>query len=317
MYLKLIIFFIINIILYQNVISKGDKGINNNYLNLLGQMKNFKKSLELINTRLSEISQRLPNENNEDSDIPEVNSVLSDRNSKPIFDIRFDSMPENCTFDEPSTCAQATKCTRLNGVYNISDINYSNKTFLAYCDYDSYGGDWLYVLKISDGTGNFNRSWQEYVNGFGNVAGEFWLGLEKLYAYTNFYGPQELNIHLENFEGRKAYARYDNFVVGNAHEKYKLKSLGRFSGTAGDSLFHTLNMEFSTYDNDNDYDCAMLREGGFWFTNCGEADPTGPYLHGNYSQEMEGSYWNSFEGLFYSPKTIIFMIRRRRSDSLN
>ncbi|KAI0243155.1 hypothetical protein LSAT2_002961 [Lamellibrachia satsuma] len=31
----------------------------------------------------------------------------------------------------------------------------------------------------------FNRTWNDYKNGFGDVSGEFWLGLEKLYRITN------------------------------------------------------------------------------------------------------------------------------------
>ncbi|KAM7347458.1 angiopoietin-related protein 2-like [Cochliomyia hominivorax] len=241
--------------------------------------------------------------------------------SKPKFDIRIDSLPENCTINhQPTSCEEATNCNRSSGIYNLTDTNYSNNTFLAYCDEENYDGNWLQILKVIDGSENFNRPWMDYVNGFGDINGEFWLGLEKLYALTNFYGTQELNIHLENFEGRTAFLRYDNFVVGNADEKYQLKSLGRYTGTIKDDLYSNVGQKFSTYDNDNDMffrNCARLREGGFWFSDCGSVHPTGPYLRGSYKCFKEGSFWKSFEGMHYAPKTIIFMIRRRNDAGLN
>ncbi|XP_037827788.1 ficolin-2-like, partial [Lucilia sericata] len=156
-----------------------------------------------------------------------------------------------------------------------------------------------YILKRVDGSENFRRSWLDYVNGFGNPVGEYWIGLENLYALTNFYGPQELLVFLENFKGETAFARYDHFVIGNAVEKYKLKSLGRYAGTAGDSLYNQLNAAFSTLDNDNDNsnrNCADIRKGGFWFKDCTIVNPTGHYLRGAYSNNYEGSFWKTFGG---------------------
>jgi len=38
---------------------------------------------------------------------------------------------------------------------------------------------------------------------------------------------------LADFEGNSRYAEYDDFRVGSAAQKYRLLSLGRYSGTAG------------------------------------------------------------------------------------
>ncbi|XP_037815563.1 ficolin-1-like [Lucilia sericata] len=105
------------------------------------------------------------------------------------------------------------------------------------------------------------------------------LGLERLYALTNYYGPQELIVYIENFEGIAKYARYSDFVIGNASEKYELKTLGEYSGTAGDSMSNQFGCYFTTYDNDNDMNdslnCAKTYGGGFWFKSCTTANPTG------------------------------------------
>ena len=36
-----------------------------------------------------------------------------------------------------------------------------------------------------DGSVNFLRGWSDYKYGFGNMASEFWLGLEKIHMITN------------------------------------------------------------------------------------------------------------------------------------
>jgi len=38
---------------------------------------------------------------------------------------------------------------------------------------------------------------------------------------------------LADFEGNTRYAEYDNFAVDSAIEKFRLVSLGTYSGTAG------------------------------------------------------------------------------------
>lgn len=45
-------------------------------------------------------------------------------------------------------------------------------------------------------------------------------------------------------------------------------------------------------------------------------NPTGRYLRGKYAGAYEGSFWKTFGGAYYSQKSIIFMIRRRRAEKL-
>ena len=44
---------------------------------------------------------------------------------------------------------------------------------------------------------------------------------------------QRLRIDLGDFAGNISYAEYDNFTVGSLHSKYRLDSLGTYSGNAG------------------------------------------------------------------------------------
>lgn len=44
---------------------------------------------------------------------------------------------------------------------------------------------------------------------------------------------QELRIDMKDMEGNSAYALCDNFVVDSEKNNFKLKSVGKYSGTAG------------------------------------------------------------------------------------
>jgi len=51
--------------------------------------------------------------------------------------------------------------------------------------------------------------------------------------------PQELHIKMEDWEGNKVYASYDNFRVGSEQELYKLVSIGKYTGTASQYVMKT------------------------------------------------------------------------------
>ena len=82
--------------------------------------------------------------------------------------------------------------------------------------------------KRLDGSVDFYRYWDDYKNGFGNLNGEFWLGLDKIYRLTE-KKRNRLRVDLEETTGNTAYAEYDMFAVTNEATKYKL-SLGNYSG---------------------------------------------------------------------------------------
>jgi ficolin len=44
---------------------------------------------------------------------------------------------------------------------------------------------WTVIHNRQDGSVNFLREWGDFKNGFGNLATEFWLGLEKIHMLTN------------------------------------------------------------------------------------------------------------------------------------
>lgn len=176
------------------------------------------------------------------------------------------------THEIPTNCAEATACTGRSGFYEIKPQQFINDTLLVECDATTEGGDWIVIQRRHDGSVDFYRNWSEYKRGFGDIDGEFFIGLDNLHALTNFDGPQELLILMEMKNSKTAQATYSSFAIGNESEKYKLKRIGKYSGTAGDSLLHHLGCKFTTKDQDNDKldtgNCAQSHLGAWWYNRC-------------------------------------------------
>ena len=154
------------------------------------------------------------------------------------------------------------------------------------------GGGWTVFQRREDGSVDFYRNWTDYENGFGNLTGEFWLGLSKIHRLTK-EGSNTLRVDLGDFEGNTRYANYSTFSVSDGSTEYIL-TVGGYSGTAGNSLFQHNGSRFSTYDNDNDElgntNCAQLQTSAWWYRIwvwpdmqliffCGLSSLNGPYFY--------------------------------------
>ena len=100
--------------------------------------------------------------------------------------------------------------------------------FDVYCDHSAPGGGWTVFQKRLDGSVDFYRGWNDYKLGFGNLNGEFWLGLDKIHRLTKSERCK-LRVDLEDTAGKTAYAEYDMFAVTSERTKYQL-GIGTYSG---------------------------------------------------------------------------------------
>ena len=114
-----------------------------------------------------------------------------------------------------------------SGVYTIDPDG--SGAFDVFCDQTTAGGGWTVFQKRIDGSVDFYRGWADYKKGFGNLSGEFWLGLDKIHRLTNS-DTFKLRVDLEDWEGETRFAEYDTFAIGDEASKYRL-SLGSYSGT--------------------------------------------------------------------------------------
>lgn len=176
--------------------------------------------------------------------------------------------------DLPASCDEAFDMyqTTESSIYKLYLPDNELTPFEVYCLADPQGGPaWTVVQRRLDGSEDFYRDWNDYVAGFGDQQGEFFIGLDKLYALTNDQ-PNELWIQLEDFEGEQRFARYTDFAIGDLDENYALNKLGGFNGNAGDSLVEQKGSQFSTIDRDNDNDptksCAITYNGAWWYNRC-------------------------------------------------
>ncbi|XP_063903855.1 techylectin-5A-like isoform X2 [Zophobas morio] len=212
----------------------------------------------------------------------------------------------------PSDCREIQKeGFSISGVYRILPKR-SLESFLVWCDMSTRGGGWTYVLNRFNGSQNFNLKWTDYKQGFGNLSGEHWLGLDHLYELTNSK-PTKLLIELMDWDSKTAYALYSKFQIGIEAEDYKIKTLGSYNGDAGDSFRPHEGVKFSTADNDHSSKgtCAASFESGWWFTDCHQVLLTGKYI----KNPTPGTYyrsamtWREFHGFNYSLKEARMMIR--------
>ncbi|XP_065210080.1 angiopoietin-2 [Planococcus citri] len=207
---------------------------------------------------------------------------------------------------------------RQSGVYYLQIRGTAYWYLKVYCEQDIADGGWT-VIHRRDDFGireNFNRDWNDYKNGFGDLSKEFWLGNENIYMLTN-NEEYSLRVELEDFEGNKRYAQYSHFKIYSEGEYYKLEIDG-YDGNAGDSLndpwYGSNNSPFSTYNRDNDrssLNCASMLKGGWWWRSCGRG------LNGLYLTDpqdltaRQGIVWFRWRGWDYTLKKAMMMIRPR------
>ncbi|XP_028413255.1 angiopoietin-2-like [Dendronephthya gigantea] len=139
---------------------------------------------------------------------------------------------------------------------------------------------WTVFQRRQDGSQDFYLGWSDYKAGFGDINGEFWLGLDKI-RYLTKSGQNVLRVDLMDFNGTEIHAKYGTFSVADEPDKYRL-SIGNFSGDAGDSLADHNHMQFTTRDSDNDIfksdNCAVKSKGAWWYNKCHRSSLNGLYL---------------------------------------
>ncbi|KAF4118006.1 microfibril-associated glycoprotein 4-like [Onychostoma macrolepis] len=205
----------------------------------------------------------------------------------------------------------------VSGIYSIYPAG--DVPVWVYCQMisdmnDKDKGGWTVIQRRMDGSINFYQPWKEYKTGFGTTEGEYWLGLENMYQLTH-NRKYMLRVDLEDFDGRKGFARYSSFSVGPETDGYTLQVAGFKDGGAGDSLTDHNDQKFSTFDKDQDAygnNCAKEYLGAFWYKFCHTANPNGMYLWGEDNTHYGiGVVWSTWKNSFtVSMKSFSMKIKR-------
>ncbi|XP_003793180.1 angiopoietin-related protein 3 [Otolemur garnettii] len=202
-----------------------------------------------------------------------------------------------------------------SGVYAIRPSN--SQVFNVYCDVKS-GTSWTLIQRRTDGSRNFNETWENYKHGFGRLDGEFWLGLEKIYRIAK-QSDHILRIELEDWKDNTHYIQY-SFRLGDEETNYTLH-LARTTGTIASALPEHRDLVFSTWDHraKGHVNCPESSPGGWWWHDvCGENNLNSKYNKPRAKSKPErrrGLCWKSRDGKLYSIKSTKMLIRPIGSES--
>ena len=224
------------------------------------------------------------------------------------------------------TCIAKADCAKIlasnpassSGVYSIL-LAGTQQIKQVWCDMDTDGGGWTVFLKRIDGSVDFYQDLAAYTQGFGDVNGEYWLGLDALHAMTSAKTYQ-IRVDMSDWDSASAHSLHASMVVADASDNYRLTVGAFLGGDGGDCLLgRNQNMPFTTKDADRDnvgYNCAQHHTGGFWSNECSRCHPTAKYYTGgdytNPDGENNGIQWKSWSlrtSQWYSLKTVNMKLR--------
>ena len=191
------------------------------------------------------------------------------------------------------------------GLYEIKDPCAGDREFIdnyakmhVRCDMETDGGGWIVIQRRNANFErvNFTRNWEDYVNGFGDLDGEFWIGLKNMYELTN-QQEVELQISVWNNPGTAITWNYQTFRISDSADNYRLTVSGGTGDGNRDAFAYNNGHYFTTYDRDNNgRNCGYKDQGGWWYNNCAYANLNGRHersgLPGT-SRSEELLIWNS------------------------
>ena len=158
----------------------------------------------------------------------------------------------------------------------------TSRSRLTRCDMKSDNGGWMVIMRRDSSVSpqvDFDRTWKDYENGFGELETEFWYGLKEMHCLTQ--KEVEMRIDLTATNGTKFHWTYGLFTIDGPETNYTLH-IGEAVGSPGthapDALTRNVNdggsgpQKFTTKDRDNDRlgsNCAQNYGSGWWWTQCG------------------------------------------------
>ncbi|XP_040448517.1 LOW QUALITY PROTEIN: angiopoietin-related protein 4 [Falco naumanni] len=198
-----------------------------------------------------------------------------------------------------------------SGVFQVQPVG--SQPFKVYCDMTAEGG-WTVIQRRMDGSVDFDQLWDAYRDGFGDLRGDFWLGLDKIHHLVQ-EGRYNLLIELEDWEGNSQVVQFV-FSLGGESTAYTLNLLGPLSGELENAIGDFRQLPFSTRDRDHDLkadtNCAKHLSGGWWFSTCGHANLNGKYFRSIPRQRHErkqGIFWKTWKGRYYPLKSTTMKIQ--------
>ncbi|XP_062814975.1 angiopoietin-related protein 4 isoform X2 [Anolis carolinensis] len=196
-----------------------------------------------------------------------------------------------------------------SGVFRIQPPGSS--PFDVFCELTPGDGGWTVIQRRLDGSVDFDRLWDEYRDGFGNLTGEFWLGLEPV-RHALGGGAFRLEVELWDWEGG---SHREELLAAPLPPEEHAYALRHLPPTTTDTTA-SAPRPFSTRDRDHDLrpdaNCAKHLSGGWWFGACGQANLNGRYFRSLPRQRHErkqGIFWKTWKGRYYPLRATTIRVR--------
>ena len=169
--------------------------------------------------------------------------------------LRLEEVDEHC---DDSIMSLFSDCCQLKFLGQYSSGVYAIAGELAYCDMETDGGGWMVIQRrvpkraSNNQPRSFAKNWRRYVNGFGVLDRNLWLGLERMHQLTAAM-PMEMRVDLVKSNGERTFARYGTFYIAGEDNKYQLTVEDYdINSTTRDAFEWHNGMFFSTKDVNND-----------------------------------------------------------------
>uniref|UniRef100_A0A4W5RPS1 Fibrinogen C-terminal domain-containing protein n=1 Tax=Hucho hucho TaxID=62062 RepID=A0A4W5RPS1_9TELE len=222
-------------------------------------------------------------------------------------------MPEQCLITASSShqsregpwrdCQHVLDSGETTNGINLLRPQSANRLLQAWCEQTKAQGGWTVIQRRQDGSANFFRTWEQYKQDFGNLDGEYWLGLEHLYWLTKQV-HYKLRVAMEDWQGHQVFSECHSFRLEPESDWYRLR-LGEYQGNAGDSMSWHNNKAFTTLDKDKD----AYSEGGWWYHMCAHSNVNGMWYRGGHYRSRYQEGVGQFHRGSYSLKTVTMMIK--------
>ncbi|KAL1022794.1 hypothetical protein UPYG_G00032420 [Umbra pygmaea] len=295
---------------FQDVIDTQERTIND----LLKAMREQQQQLNHQKTQIKTLEETISIANFQDT-----NDKATDSNSDmpDMFDyltVNYTSMDK----DLPLDCSDLfNKGQRNSGVYSIRPNQ--SEPFNVYCEL-TLGGSTV-IQHRKDGSIDFDQPWEKYENGFGDLEGEFWLGLKKIHSLAS-QSDSIIRFELEDWKQERWSVEYQ-FTLGGPQVYYTLHLI-HMSDDLPDAMLDHTGVRFATKDraDTQHQNCDKHYTGGWWFKSCGDTNLNGRYLwlrSKGRSIRRKGIQWKP-KGTSYSLKTTKISIRHTstaQSHSIN
>ncbi|KAK6169765.1 hypothetical protein SNE40_020754 [Patella caerulea] len=173
----------------------------------------------------------------------------------------------------------------------LTFIQPGSTPFEIICDYNFHGIMRILGRDKSCLFQNFNKTMQEYRNGFGIVPNNRWIGLERIYEIINTPAdPPSFNIIVYMIRSDDSYCQtyFYNFDLSDAGTGYRINyDTSLHNSDFGGCGIPFGRNRFSTIDDDRtgSKSCPRTYGGGWWFNE----DPAVDCTNGFFTGTMNGS----------------------------